>query len=120
MFFKNLLLVGVGGMVGSVLRYLFSLFIKQESFPYATLIVNKFGSIIVGLFMGMASKQEGFGNWRLFLATGICGGFTTFSAFAWENFQLLNQQRYGSFVLYTGATLAVGIAAVAFGYWITK
>ena len=120
MFFKNILLVGLGGMLGSVLRYLISHFIKHESLPYATFIVNIVGSIVIGLIMGIASKQEVFTNWRLFLATGICGGFTTFSAFAWENFQLLHQERYGSFVLYTGATLALGLAAVAFGYWITK
>lgn len=120
MLFKNILLVGLGGMVGSVLRYLISQFIKQESFPYATFTINIVGSLLIGLIMGFASKHDGFVNWRLFLATGICGGFTTYSAFAWENFQLLNQERYGSFVLYTGATLALGLAAVAFGYWITK
>jgi CrcB protein len=59
-------------------------------------------------------------NWRLFLATGICGGFTTFSAFAWENLQLLNQQRVGAFISYTGATLVLGLTAVTIGYWITK
>ena len=120
MLFKNILLVGIGGMLGSVLRYFISHLIKHESFLYATFTVNILGSILVGAIMGIASKQEGFANWRLFLATGICGGFTTFSAFAWENFQLLNQERYGSFVFYTGATLALGLGAVAFGYWITK
>ncbi len=70
--------------------------------------------------MGVASREEGFTNWRLFLATGICGGFTTFSAFAWENLQLLNQQRYGSFLLYTGGSLVVGLVAVTIGFWLTK
>ncbi|MDB5209846.1 MAG: crcB, partial [Sediminibacterium sp.] len=68
----------------------------------------------------IAAKQEGFANWRLFLATGICGGFTTFSAFAWENMQLLNQDRYGAFLLYVGCSLVLGLGAVVLGYWITK
>jgi CrcB protein len=120
MLIKNILLVGLGGMIGSVLRYLTTHFIRHESFPYATFTVNIAGSFLIGAIMGIAAKQEGFANWRLFLATGICGGFTTFSAFAWENMQLLSQQRYGSFVVYTGGTLVLGLLMVTFGYWITK
>ncbi|MES2332781.1 MAG: fluoride efflux transporter CrcB [Bacteroidota bacterium] len=117
---KNIILVGLGGMIGSMLRYLVSYFIRHESFPYATFTVNITGSFLIGLIMGIAAKQEGFANWRLFLATGICGGFTTFSAFAWENMQLLNQDRSGAFLLYTGCSLVLGLGAVALGYWITK
>ena len=120
MLLKNLILVGFGGMIGSVLRYLTSYFIRHDSFPYATFTVNIIGSLLLGAIMGIAIKEEGFANWRLFLATGICGGFTTFSAFAWENLQLLNQQRYGAFLVYTGASLFLGLAAVTLGYWLTK
>jgi CrcB protein len=120
MLLKNIILVGFGGMIGSVMRYIVSYFIKHDSFPFATLIVNIAGSLLIGAIMGIASKQDGFANWRLFLATGICGGFTTFSAFAWENMQLLQQQRYGTFVFYTGISLILGLAAVTAGYWITK
>lgn len=120
MLLKNLILVSLGGMIGSALRYLAVHFIKHESFPYATFTVNIIGSLLIGAIMGIAARQEGFGNWRLFLATGICGGFTTFSAFAWENMQLLNQHRYGSFVIYMGATLILGLGAVTLGYLITK
>ena len=120
MLVKNIILVGFGGMIGSALRYLVSHFIRPESFPYATFTVNIIGSLLIGIIMGVASREEGFANWRLFLATGICGGFTTFSAFAWENFQLLNQQRYASFLLYTGGSLVIGLATVSIGYWLTK
>ena len=120
MLLKNLVLVRLGGMIGSALRYLAVHFIRHDSFPYATFAVNIIGSLFIGAIMGVAARQEGFANWRLFLATGICGWFTTFSAFAWENMQLLNQQRYGSFVIYTGASLILGIGAVTLGYWITK
>jgi CrcB protein len=120
MLMKNILLVGIGGMVGSIARYLAAHWIKHEGFPYATLLVNILGSLLIGLVMGVASREEGFANWRLFLATGICGGFTTFSAFAWENLQLLQQQRYPAFAAYTGGTIMLGLLAVALGYWITK
>lgn len=120
MLVKNLFLVGMGGMIGSAFRYLVVHFIKHGSFPYATITVNIIGSLLIGIIMGIASREVGFANWRMFLATGVCGGFTTFSAFAWENMQLLNQQRYGSFVLYTGISLLAGLAAVTIGYWITK
>ncbi len=120
MLLKNIILVGLGGMIGSVLRYLAAVLIRHESFPYATFTVNILGSLLIGAIMGIAARQEGFANWRLFLATGICGGFTTFSAFAWENMQFLNQQRYMAFVIYTGASLILGLAAVTVGYWITK
>ena len=120
MLIKNIILVGLGGMIGSMLRYLCSYFIRHESFPYATFMVNIIGSLLIGAIMGVAAKQEGFGNLRLFLVTGMVGGFTTFSAFAWENMQLLSQQRYGAFVLYTGGTLVLGLGVVTLGYWITK
>lgn len=120
MLLKNIILVGIGGMIGSILRYLASYFIRQESFPYATFTVNILGSFVIGTVMGMAVKQEGFASWRLFLATGICGGFTTFSAFAWENMQMLSQQRYAGFALYTAGSLLIGLAAVTAGYWLTK
>ena len=117
---KNILLVGIGGMLGSVLRYLAALLIKQGSFPLATLSVNIMGSLLIGAIMGWSVKQPDAEYWRLLLATGICGGFTTFSAFAWENLQMLQQQRYGYFCIYTGGTLILSLTAVAIGYWLTK
>lgn len=117
---KNIFLVGLGGMIGSVMRYVAGLVISQERFPFSTLTVNIVGSFLIGAIMGIASKQDNFTNWRLFLVTGICGGFTTFSAFAWENLQLLHQQRYLIFVIYMAASLIIGLLAVTLGYWITK
>lgn len=117
---KNILLVGLGGMIGSILRYISSVLIKHPLFPLATFSVNITGSLAIGMIMGWAFKQSVTANWQLFLVTGICGGFTTFSAFAWENLQLLNQQRYLHFTVYTGGTLILSLIAVAFGYWLTK
>jgi CrcB protein len=120
MLLKNIILVGLGGMIGSVARYLVSHFTRHDGFPYATFAINIAGSLLIGMVMGIASRQENFANWKLFLATGICGGFTTFSAFAWENIQLMQQERYGAFALYTGGTLLLGFAAAALGYWAVK
>lgn len=117
---KNILIVGIGGMLGSILRYIASLIIKQPNFPYATLLVNVIGSLFIGMIMGWSAKQDHPEFWRLLLATGICGGFTTFSAFAWENWQLLNEQRYAHFCIYAGGTLILGLIAVAIGYWLIK
>lgn len=117
---RNILLVGIGGMFGSVLRYLASVWIKPVNFPLATLSVNILGSFLIGLIMGWAAKHPQSEFWRLLLATGICGGFTTFSAFAWENLQMLNQQRYMHFCIYAGGSLILSLIAVAIGYWLTK
>lgn len=117
---KNLLLVGMGGMGGSMLRYLVAHLIKHDSLPYATFAVNISGSLLIGLIMGWAGRELDFANWRLLLATGFCGGFTTFSAFTWENMQLIYHARYGAFILYTMGTLILGLSATTLGYWITK
>jgi CrcB protein len=88
---KNLLLVGLGGATGSMLRYAVTLLIGSSIFPYATLFVNIIGSFLIGLVIAFCIKDESIvNNWKLFLATGICGGFTTFSAFSMENMQLLH------------------------------
>lgn len=118
--FKNILLVAAGGMMGSVLRYLVSTVVKHEGFPSATLIVNLAGSLFIGLIMGYLAQKHHLGDWRLFLATGICGGFTTFSAFSWESLQLLEQQRFGTFITYGALTLFGGFSATFLGYWIMK
>lgn len=117
---KNILLVAAGGMTGSVLRYLVSTLVKHESFPSATLIVNLTGSLLIGLIMGYLAQRHHLGDWRLFLATGICGGFTTFSAFSWESIQLLEQQRFGTFISYSVLTLIGGFTATFLGYWLMK
>jgi CrcB protein len=117
---KQIALVGIGGMIGSVLRYLAAIGFRPTQFPYATLLVNIIGSLLIGMIMGWSAKQVNADYWRLFLATGICGGFTTFSAFAWENLQLLQQQRYTQFCVYAGGTLILSLIAVAIGYWLTK
>ncbi|MBS1579212.1 MAG: fluoride efflux transporter CrcB [Bacteroidetes bacterium] len=117
---KNILLVAFGGMLGSVGRYLCAVIIKHESFPYATLTVNIVGSFLIGCTMALATKHDNWGDWRLFLATGICGGFTTFSSFSWECINMLQHQKYLQAIMYVLVSLLIGFTATIMGYWLLK
>jgi CrcB protein len=118
---KNILLVGLGGGIGSVLRYTATLLVSTRKFPYATLSANIIGSFIIGLVLAFSIRDEHFAsNWKLFLATGICGGFTTFSAFSLENMQLLQSGKTGMAFLYIALSVIVGIAATFSGYQLFK
>ena len=117
---KNFLLVGLGGGIGSMLRYAASLLIPARFFPYSTLAVNIIGSFIIGLVLGMSVKSEYFlNNWKLFLAAGICGGFTTFSSFSAENFELLQSGKTFTALMYIATSVIAGIAVVWLGYKLT-
>ncbi|MBX9734015.1 MAG: fluoride efflux transporter CrcB [Chitinophagaceae bacterium] len=113
---KLILLVGFGGMIGSICRYLAGFWIKSNPFPFATFWVNMAGALIIGGCMAWYHKFPEQEPLKLFLVAGICGGFTTFSAFAWENWQLLQDQRYLLFCIYSFGTLILGLIAVAIGY----
>jgi fluoride exporter len=118
---KQLLLVGFGGMLGSMLRYATGLALKSTQWPVGTFVVNLSGSFMLGVVLGVALKNELFDtNWRLFLATGVCGGFTTFSAFSAEGIQLLQQQRYSIFFLYFALSILLGLGASWLGLILTK
>jgi fluoride exporter len=114
---KNLLLVGLGGSIGSMARYAASLMIKSKSFPFATLSVNIIGSFIIGLVFAISIKENSISdNWKLFLTTGICGGFTTFSALSLENVELLQNGKIGMAVTYILLSVVLGILAAFLGY----
>jgi len=115
--FKNFLLAGLGGAIGSMVRYAAYLLIGTRAFPFATLAVNIIGSFVIGLVLAFSLKDESFSNnWKLFLATGICGGFTTFSAFSAENVVLLQNEKYGLVVVYILLSVISGIAAAWLGF----
>ena len=114
---KNLLLVGFGGAIGSILRYTASFLISSKYFPWPTLTVNIIGSFIIGIVFAMSIKDEYFFNhWKLFLATGICGGFTTFSAFSIENMGLLQSGKIAMALIYIIISVVAGIIATLLGY----
>jgi len=115
----KLFLIGSGGFLGSIARYLTSRTIDgkiNSIFPYGTLTVNIIGSFILGLiYSWIARKADGSENLKLILATGFCGGFTTFSAFAYENLNLLEQKMSGISVIYIIVSLIFGVLAVMAG-----
>ncbi len=94
---------------------------SSTGIPYGTFAANIIGSFLIGLIMGWALKQDAIStNTTLLLATGFCGGFTTFSTFAYENQLLLKSGDFVSFAIYTIASFALGIAAVFIGIWLAK
>ncbi|QIE60558.1 fluoride efflux transporter CrcB [Rasiella rasia] len=120
---KQLLLVFLGGGIGSSLRYIVGNFLNSNTsgIPYGTFLANIAGSLFIGIILGLAAKNESLSqNTILFLATGFCGGFTTFSTFAYENHILLKSGDFMTFALYTIASFLIGFAAVFFGIWLVR
>ena len=121
---RAVLLVAIGGAVGSVLRYLSSVAVNkyvQSSFPWATFAVNVVGCFLIGLLMGFFIKQPTQDDgMKWLLVTGFCGGLTTFSAFAHENVALFQTQQYGTAFLYTVASVILGMLAVWLGLLLTR
>jgi CrcB protein len=117
----KLLLVFVGGGVGSVLRYLIGRYYNQveHNVFLGTFIVNITGSLIIGILFGLAEKNHLLSpNQTLLLATGFCGGFTTFSTFALENSSLIKSGNYWMLFLYLSSTVIVGLLAVFLGLYL--
>jgi CrcB protein len=121
---KIILLVGLGGFIGSVARHLTVTVMTKlfpSAFPYGTFTANIVGCLIIGLFYGLSERLGWLTPpWRFFLVTGLCGGYTTFSSFAYENMTLLKGSDYGTFALYTVGSLSMGLLAVWGGITLAK
>jgi len=120
---KQLLYIFIGGGAGSVARYLLSKFLNTSNggFPYGTFAANVIGSLLIGLILGWALKNNTLSsNTTLLLATGFCGGFTTFSTFAYENHNFLKSGDFMNLGLYLIGSFAIGILAVFGGMWLSK
>jgi len=121
---KEIILVFLGGGIGSALRYLISKSFTgwiNNPFPYSTFLVNIIGCFLIGIFLTLPERFDWFTiEYRLFLATGICGGFTTFSTFSYENFALIKEGDYMYFVSYTILSFAIGLAATFLGMYLVK
>jgi len=112
-----ILFVGTGGFIGSALRYLLSLMGQRYSitFPHGTLWANLLGCFTIGIVTALATETELLTpSARLFLATGICGGFTTMSTFNYEMFQLVQESEY----LYASGYLFMTLAGCAIMFWL--
>ncbi|TDQ29179.1 fluoride efflux transporter CrcB [Zeaxanthinibacter enoshimensis] len=120
---KPILLVFLGGGIGSVLRYLISKSLNPyfTNFYLGTFLVNVLGCLVIGAVLGYALKSDYLNpHLTLLLVAGFCGGFTTFSSFGFEQYELLRSGAFLHFSLYIIASLATGLAAVAAGFWIVR
>jgi fluoride exporter len=120
---RLLLLIGTGSFIGGISRYLLSLFIQSKflsAFPFGTLGVNILGCLAIGLVFGLSDRGNLTQEWRLFLATGICGGFTTFSAFSNETLGLIHDGQHWHALTYVIASVVLGLLATFTGFFIIK
>ena len=121
---KTLFYIAIGGAIGSVFRYLTSVLVNKywcSNFPLATFITNFVGCFLIGFLIGiLENNQMTNSTLKWFLITGFCGGFTTFSAFGLENINLFQNQNNAIALLYIGASVIFGLAAVWLGLFVTK
>ena len=122
--FKAILLVSIGGAVGSSMRYLTSVLMQKwvsQLYPWGTFVANMLGCLLIGILMGYFSKlQLNNNDYKLLLITGFCGGYTTFSAFALENYTLWQQGNMTTALIYIALSVMGGLFAVFSGFALTK
>ena len=104
------LMIGIGGGIGAILRYLISVVPLKVSFPVQTFVTNILGAILIGVVVEMVAGKEISENWNLFLKVGICGGFTTFSTFSLETYNLI--EKGNSWIALGYAVLSVVLSVV--------
>jgi len=121
---NNILLIAIGGAIGSVSRYGCQKWIYQlfpHPFPLGTFVVNILGSLLIGLFFGLSEKGNIMSpEWRIFLTTGLCGGYTTFSTFSFESLSLVKEGNYVYALMYIVLSVMFGLMAVWLGTIIVK
>lgn len=111
---KILFAIGAGSFIGGIFRYLLSQFVQSRIllvFPFGTLAVNIIGCFLIGLVYGISERGNMGAEWRLFLATGILGGFTTFSAFSYETVSLLRDGQLWYALAYISSSVIIGVLA---------
>jgi CrcB protein len=121
---KTLIIIGTGGFIGSVARYLLAGYITKQYapvFPLGTMIVNIAGCLLIGVFYALAERSNVFTpEWRIFLTTGFCGGFTTFSTFSFESIKLLETGAFLGASLNVAISVVAGFAATSLGILLVK
>lgn len=122
--FKAMIIAGLGGFIGTCLRFGAGKLchaICSSAFPWATFAVNVIGSFLIGIFFGLAEKNNLISaSMNAFLITGFCGGFTTFSSMADDMYLLLSQRHWAYFALYVGGSLLLGLLMVYLGRSLIK
>lgn len=121
---RNLILIGAGGCIGSICRYLSQQFVQNHypsSIPLGTMLVNIGGCFIIGIVYALSAKGTMISpEARIFLATGFCGGFTTFSSFAYENVAMVLEGEFYYTALYLLLSVIIGFGAVHAGILLIK
>lgn len=122
---KNLLLIFIGGGLGSMSRYLVGKMMTNllniKNFPLGTFTANILGCLLIGVILGWFAKNSQVDKaWSLLFATGFCGGFTTFSTFSQENIILIQKGEIIAAIIYMGLSLLVGLAACGVGLYLMK
>jgi fluoride exporter len=122
--FRTILLIALGGGIGSVFRYFTTVIVQKyyaTVFPLATFIANILGCLLIGVILGLLEKNQlSNSNLKWFLITGFCGGYTTFSTFGFENIALLQSNNTALMFLYIASSIIIGLFAVWLGLFITK
>jgi len=116
---KEIIWIGAGSALGGISRYAVSKWMSNVTtapFPLSTFSINILGSFLIGVLMALQSKQGFSTTTLLFLTTGFCGGFTTFSTFSLENIELIKQGYLGTAILYMLSSLGLGLLSVYIGH----
>ena len=120
---KIILAIGIGSCIGGVCRYLLSQFIQNKflsTFPFGTLGVNIIGCFLIGIVFGLSERGKFTIEWRLFLATGLLGGFTTFSSFSNESVSLLRDGQLWYAFTYIACSVVICLLATFTGISLIK
>jgi CrcB protein len=117
-------LVMLGGAIGAVSRFIVGSLVLRfysATFPLGTFVINITGSFLIGILMTLFLNRPAVNaNWRLFLVTGILGGYTTFSSFEWEALTALRNGADAIGLLYLGLSVVVGLGAAWFGFLVAN
>jgi CrcB protein len=120
---KIILVIGIGSCIGGIFRYLLSQFIQNKflsAFPYGTMTVNIIGCFLIGVVFAFSDRGNFTIEWRLFLATGLLGGFTTFSSFSLETVSLLRGGQLWHAFVYIACSIIIGLLATFAGIFLIK
>jgi CrcB protein len=120
---KIILAVGLGSFIGGICRYLVTLFIQNKfltTFPFGTMFVNVLGCFLIGVIYALSDRGSLSPLWRMFLATGMMGGFTTFSTFSNETVSMLRDAEYVPAFSYIAFSIIIGLAATIGGISLIK
>lgn len=117
---EQFIYVGLGGAIGAILRYTISCIPIKMDFPILTFFTNLLGALLIGVVVGYAEKSNVSSSMMLFLKTGVCGGFTTFSTFSLESLSLLEDGKYGVGSLYIIISVICCIVGVIIGKYLSQ